>query len=318
ILLTYECDSSAIFDWNFKPRTYLITTNSSSQFPLTYEDMPLVWLVNKKEIIHDKRAVAPFYSTPWRPLPGHHYEIEAGLISRGFISSTIMRDIALNTDPEYTYISLYPITTLVTTPLTNATITTARLRLTMRSGLNYIQDREPFNKLNSNKEYPLVEAWADSRACGFIEDYRSGTILDVLGSVGGLFAILQTIHVLLFGRPLLWGHSGTKLINPFGLVGAFDAKDFSHRLRETYGRELTKDNPDPIKTATFLRDFVIDFGPFTMEPRQDQEPRALRPTTSRHETLNSTVPLMSVIRGNTMGDVLEREDNATLSPSRDL
>ncbi|KDN48400.1 hypothetical protein RSAG8_02992, partial [Rhizoctonia solani AG-8 WAC10335] len=315
IILSYACNYSTTLDWDFKPYTYLITANSSSQSTLTYEDMPLVWLANKKEIIDNKGELPPFYSTPWRPLPGHHSELEAGLVSRGFISSPIMRDLVLNADPEYTYISLYPIANLAATPLANSTVATARLHLTMKPSLNYLRDREPFNKVNSREQYPLVEAWVDSRTCDFIEDYRTGTILDVLGSVGGLFAILQTIHILLFGRPLLWGLSGTKMINPFGFVGAFDTKDFSRRLHETYGREPTKDNPDPIQTAAFLRDFVIDFGPLTTEASQDRNPTALRPATDRQGTLNSMVPLMPVRRGNTMEYESEHETNINSSPS---
>ncbi|KAH7332742.1 hypothetical protein B0J17DRAFT_677388 [Rhizoctonia solani] len=288
-LLSYACNSSIEFKWDFKPISYRITATSSSQSTLMYEDMPIVWLANKKEITLDKRVVPPFYSTPWRPLPGHHSEIEAGLVSRGFISSSIMRDLVLNRDPEYTYISLYPIVTLAATPLSNATITTARLHLTMQPGLNYLRNRESFDKVNSNKAYPLIESWADERACDFIEDYRSGTILDVLGSVGGLFAILQTLHVLLFGRPLLWGLSGAKLITPFGLVGAFDTEDFHRRLRETYGREPTKDNPDPIQTAAFLRDFVIDMGPLAVGAKQNQEPAELQIAVDRRGTLDNMV-----------------------------
>ncbi|CAE6481547.1 unnamed protein product [Rhizoctonia solani] len=306
-LLSYACNSSVRFDWNFKPLSYLITANSSSQSPLKYEDMPLVWLSNKKEITLDKKVVPPFYSTPWRPLPGHHSEIEAGLVSRGFMSSSMVRDLVLNKDPEYTYISLYPIVTLAATPLSNPTITTARLHLTMRPGLNHLRDRESFDKVNSNEEYPLVESWADGRACDFIEDYRSGTILDVLGSVGGLFAILQTLHILLFGRPLLWGLSGAKLINPFGIVGAFDTEDFNRRVREVYGREPTKDNPDTIQTAAFLRDFVIDMGPLATEEKQNQEPVALQSTVDRQGTPINTVPLMSVDRMNRVEHVLEDE-----------
>jgi hypothetical protein len=44
--------------------------------------------------------------------------------------------------------------------------------------------------------------------CDVVEDFRTGTIFDALGSIGGLFALLQSIHILLFGRPLLWGITG--------------------------------------------------------------------------------------------------------------
>jgi hypothetical protein len=45
--------------------------------------------------------------------------------------------------------------------------------------------------------------------CDVIEDFRASTFFDALGSIGGLFALLQSIHVMLLGRPLLWGITGT-------------------------------------------------------------------------------------------------------------
>ncbi|CAE6474459.1 unnamed protein product [Rhizoctonia solani] len=277
-LLSYTCNHSIVFDFGFKPYTYLITTKSLNQSFLTYEDMPLIWLANEKEIIPGERALSPFYSTPWRSPPGYNSELEAGLVSRGFITSPIMRDLVLNTDPQYSYISLYPITNLGTTPLTNSTTATASIHITMKPGLNYLRDREPFKKVNSQEPYSLNDGWVDFKTCDFIEDYRSGTVLDVLGSVGG-----------------------TKLINPFGLVGAFDTSDFSRRLHENYGREPTKDNPDPIQTAAFLRDFVIDFGPLATgaSASQSQESSTLRPASDRQGTMNSMVPLLPVQRMNT-------------------
>jgi hypothetical protein len=44
--------------------------------------------------------------------------------------------------------------------------------------------------------------------CEVVEDYRSSTAFDALGSIGGLLAILQGLHLLLFGRPLFWGITG--------------------------------------------------------------------------------------------------------------
>lgn len=49
--------------------------------------------------------------------------------------------------------------------------------------------------------------------CQVIEDYRSSSALDVLGSIGGLLALLQGIHVFLFGRPLFWGLLGKHFIH---------------------------------------------------------------------------------------------------------
>ncbi|KAF8604654.1 hypothetical protein BDV93DRAFT_94450 [Ceratobasidium sp. AG-I] len=108
--------------------------------------------------------------------------------------------------------------------------------------------------------------------CDFIEDYRSSTIFDALGSVGGLLAILQGVHILLFGRPMFWGIAGTKLISPFGIFGGCRSRAFKNRLRERYHHRTTGENGQPmdepmdaIRINAFLRDFVIDFGPAEIE-----------------------------------------------------
>ncbi|CEL57228.1 hypothetical protein RSOLAG1IB_08440 [Rhizoctonia solani AG-1 IB] len=105
--------------------------------------------------------------------------------------------------------------------------------------------------------------------CDYIEDYRSGSVLDVIGSVGGLFALLHAAHVLLFGRPLLWGLTGAKLITPFGLLGALSSAGFQRRLKEHYHRQPTEDDPEPLRIGAFLRDFVIDFGPANIKLEQE-------------------------------------------------
>ncbi|KAH7320351.1 hypothetical protein B0J17DRAFT_685795 [Rhizoctonia solani] len=101
--------------------------------------------------------------------------------------------------------------------------------------------------------------------CDFIEDYRSGSILDVIGSIGGLFVLLQTLHVVLFGRPLLWGLTGAKLITPFGLLGKLSSRGFKRRLREEY-HTIAEDGTELIQIVKFLRDFVMDFGPADLNP----------------------------------------------------
>lgn len=88
-----------------------------------------------------------------------------------------------------------------TSLLSNATVATATLRVTLKPGFNYLRSQKAFwDSQQTERSY--------FDTCDFVEDYRSSTVFDVLGSVGGLFAILQAIHVLLFGRPMLWGLTG--------------------------------------------------------------------------------------------------------------
>lgn len=44
--------------------------------------------------------------------------------------------------------------------------------------------------------------------CDYVEDYRTNTVFDVIGSIGGLFALLQSLHIVLFGQAMLWGLTG--------------------------------------------------------------------------------------------------------------
>ncbi|KAG8711668.1 hypothetical protein FRC09_020480 [Ceratobasidium sp. 395] len=92
--------------------------------------------------------------------------------------------------------------------------------------------------------------------CALIEDYRSSTIFDAIGSIGGLLALLQGLHILLFGRPLFWGFAG-------------------QRLRERYHRQptggQTDDPSERFRMNTFLRDFVVNLGPADVDNEEDIE-----------------------------------------------
>ncbi|KAG8711666.1 hypothetical protein FRC09_020478 [Ceratobasidium sp. 395] len=111
--------------------------------------------------------------------------------------------------------------------------------------------------------------------CAFVEDYRTGTIFDAIGSIGGLLALLQGVHILLFGRPLFWGFAGAKLISSFGVFGRCHSRGFRRRLRERYHRQPTSgqagDPLDTIRMEAFLRDFVIDLGPADVDSEEDIE-----------------------------------------------
>ncbi|EUC53999.1 deuterolysin metalloprotease (M35) family containing protein, putative, partial [Rhizoctonia solani AG-3 Rhs1AP] len=169
-----------------------------------------------------------------------------------------MKEVILNTEPDYDRLSLYPIVPLSVVPLnaSNTAIASATIHTSLAPGLMYLQTQANPQDFSA----PLYNV------CDFVDDYRSGSVLDVIGSVGGLFALLQTMHVLLFGRPLLWGLTGAKLITPFGLLGACGSRGFKQRLREEYHTTSPEDGTESIQIVKFLRDFVIDFGPADLDP----------------------------------------------------
>ncbi|KAF8760386.1 hypothetical protein RHS01_01343 [Rhizoctonia solani] len=126
--------------------------------------------------------------------------------------------------------------------------------------------------------------------CKFTEEYRATSSFDLLASIGGLLALLQGIHVLVFGRPLFWGMFGAKLITPFGLAGKLATQAFRERLQQQYHRraepqDSTKTTQElgteesgsrvEIDMTRFLLDYVIDMGPASLpsppQEKQDSE-----------------------------------------------
>lgn len=109
-------------------------------------------------------------------------------------------------------IQLHPtlVATSVTSALPNntspslAAVATVLLRTSLEFRFTYLRDQDSYRDMQK-------QMGAGIQTCDFIKDVRSTNVLDVLGSVGGLFAILQSAHVILFGRPLLWGLTGSKV-----------------------------------------------------------------------------------------------------------
>ncbi|QRV74942.1 deuterolysin metalloprotease (M35) family containing protein [Ceratobasidium sp. AG-Ba] len=145
--------------------------------------------------------------------------------------------------------------------LQNNGIASAELSLSFEHSSAYLTTR--------GEEGPYTSP-SGSLACTIIEDYRSNTVFDAVGSIGGFLALVQGLHILLFGRPLFWGILGSRLINPLGLCGMCHSKSFRRRLREKYRYQpsdtgtpgsVTKDPIETIRVGAFLNDFVVEFGP---------------------------------------------------------
>ncbi|CAE6472156.1 unnamed protein product, partial [Rhizoctonia solani] len=193
---------------------FRIEVSSPSGSTLTDDGMPQIWLSNRNEegqevsLDQYKKSAVRVYSPVWRLRPGFHVEAKAKLITRRFISSSFFRDTVLHSDSKYTQRSLYPIFEIGRSALVdsmgnlNFTRATATIHATLDPGFeNYYRSQEDFWRLQKR-------LFDSPKMCDYIEDYRSGSVLDVLGSVGGLFALLYAAHVLIFRRPLLWGLTG--------------------------------------------------------------------------------------------------------------
>ncbi|CAE6504893.1 unnamed protein product, partial [Rhizoctonia solani] len=180
-------------NYNLKPEAFvdgihITVTNQllGNASALAPNQVPFVWLFNLEEypVRHNltARNDVRTYLPPWRPRRGFHIEAEAKLITRRFIKSSIMRDIILSAEPVYRPLSLYPIVELSSNAL-NATSSstelirfsraTATIRTSLNPGLMYFR---------TQAENQLLDPMVRPEACDFIDDYRSGTVLDVVGS----------------------------------------------------------------------------------------------------------------------------------------
>ncbi|KAG9087014.1 hypothetical protein FRC07_012933 [Ceratobasidium sp. 392] len=126
--------------------------------------------------------------------------------------------------------------------------------------------------------------------CEVIEEYRDSSAFDILGSIGGLLALVQGIYMWLVGRPLLWGLTGAKPVSPFGLLGTFSLPGFRKKLREHYripGSNLNNEThlqygeEDRMRMTAFLLDYVIDMGPAGIPEHYRNELVTRRPQTSQ-------------------------------------
>ncbi|KAG8692256.1 hypothetical protein FRC09_011357 [Ceratobasidium sp. 395] len=266
-----ELDIEPLVDTYFSDATYAITIRSTNGTSLDVVRLPSIWFANFADTYRDTSppdeqdfmsSVVPWLAPPWKMIGGTHIEGSLGLVERRFITSSVFRDIVASLKPTYSSASLFTTTTIDTTPSSDNFTSSALLTPSLVSALSYLNSPSDFLRIkNGFSSMPLV--------CAFIEDYRASTIFDAIGSIGGLLAILQGVHIMLFGRPMFWGLAGTKLISPFGLFGSCHSRGFRRRLRERYHRQSTKGQTDEaveaIRINAFLRDFVIDFGPANVD-----------------------------------------------------
>ncbi|KAG8711669.1 hypothetical protein FRC09_020481 [Ceratobasidium sp. 395] len=283
----------------FSEATYTITIRSTNGTSLDAVQLPSIWFANFADTYRDTSvsnrqdfmsSVAPWLIPPWEMIGGMHVQGTVSIVERRFITFSVFRDIVPSLKPTYRSASLFTITTTNTAPSPDNFTSSASLRSSQVSTLSYLNSPSGFmaSKLKSSSMPPV---------CAFIEDYRSSTIFDAIGSIGGLLAVLQGAHILLFGRPLFWGLTGkspitlrywgtdmkvgAKLITPFGLFGGCHSRGFQRRLRDRYHRQPTAgqagDAAEAIRIHAFLRDFVIDFGPADVENQVIESGRNMEP-----------------------------------------
>ncbi|ELU36322.1 hypothetical protein AG1IA_09648 [Rhizoctonia solani AG-1 IA] len=107
------------------------------------------------------------YLSPWELCRGSHIEVEAKLVTRKLITSLIWRDIILSSDP--------PVDLLVKQVQVYLCLFSRAFHTT-----HHTQQQAPYDSLED-----------DANICDYIEDYRSGSVLDVVGSVDHCYGVSQ-------------------------------------------------------------------------------------------------------------------------------
>lgn len=239
--------------------------HSNNGTPLDALDLPQFWLTlgSAQDLEQDRfnitqiRALTPWLVPSWQLAAGIHLRTEIGMAKRNFIDSPFLRDTLGGMKPKYRSVTLFPITQLQSSPLINTSFASGTLSPSKRAQFTTANNLQSIQKSRSSpSSLPQV--------CEVIEDYRASTAFDALSSIGGLLALLQGIHILLFGRPMFWGIFGAKLISPFGLLGRWSSPGFRRRLREHYAvptQEAEDGGQDTMRLYAFLRDYIVDFGP---------------------------------------------------------
>ncbi|KAG8705097.1 hypothetical protein FRC08_001845 [Ceratobasidium sp. 394] len=245
---------------------------------------PSLWLLALppgKNFIEDDSRInsVPYLTSAIQPSPDQHIITNVTMAIRRFIVSSGIKDAITGSKPSYRDIIFYPWTASATSPVnsTSSICTAFGARNSSTVACGSIQLRNKI-RLPAVTETQLKEN-EQGPYCQVTEDYRESSAFDVLGSIGGLLALLQGIHMFLFGRPLFWGIFGAKLLSPFGLVGRFADRSFRQRLQEHYhARDIQANQVDihdassTIRMNRFLLDYVLDMGPAAVPSSPERRP----------------------------------------------
>ncbi|CAE6470403.1 unnamed protein product [Rhizoctonia solani] len=242
---------------------------------------PGFWLgENLSDAMNEK--VIPHLTLPVRPKFGSYTVSITRFSLRRFIVSSPLSDAITGSDPRYNEKFFFPSSLLRREPM-RKNETNISSDATMRAtGLIY---RPSFLDASEQTPYSSFKLGDESleSLCEVTEEYRITNMFDILASIGGLLALLQGLHILLFGRPLFWGLFGAKIIAPFGLMGSLATKGFRERLQERYHYPLKPHSPNmnipdqgdgsgtavSVDMTQFLLDYVIDMGPASIQSNEE-------------------------------------------------
>ncbi|QRW23184.1 hypothetical protein RhiXN_08220 [Rhizoctonia solani] len=281
--------------------------------PISSESDTLsIWMADPSISNTTKEIVmAPYLTDPIIPEFGWHTVYKTRYAKRRYIISSPLIDSVTGSDPWSLVAQTYN-----TTFFFPASILTKKpVRVTDSSGVlstelvaTGVIDEPTF--LESSEKL-AISGFKPGQVpvdylCEITEDYRVTSTFDLFASIGGLLALLQGIHILLFGRPLFWGIFGAKAITPFGVMGNLATKSFKKRLQEQYhlpqqgtqanlgrlqgGSQSCNRAGMDIDMTQFLLDFVIDMGPASV-PEHEEEDKHCSSNSENGEGGVECVPL---------------------------
>ncbi|ELU45969.1 hypothetical protein AG1IA_00001 [Rhizoctonia solani AG-1 IA] len=277
-------------------RTQMLNPSSGRHILLS-DHTPSIWLgVNVAPWDFELHGLMmPYLTNPILPEFGWNTVYETHIARRRYIVSSPLMDSITGADPVSTgvtnnaadaYLNDYVWLRHISLPLFTLLVSSTEL---VATGLIYLP------VFLESSEKLAVSGFKPGQAprkylCKVTEDYRVTSTFDVFASIGGLLALLQGVHILLFGRPLFWGIFGAKAITPFGIMGSLATKSFKKRLQERYHipRQGTRVNSEQfqggsqsrnragvdIDMTQFLLDYVIDMGPASVPEHEEDKHRS--------------------------------------------
>ncbi|QRW23189.1 hypothetical protein RhiXN_08225 [Rhizoctonia solani] len=234
--------------------------------------------------------LTPYLSMPMKPELGWHTVFETHFAQRKFIVSSPLWDAIMGADPAYDTTLFFPESRHTREPNQSSNFTNKVTGVVQSPQYLDASPETPRDLLKPGLRGP-------SDLCDVVEEYRVTSSFDILASIGGLLALLQGIHMFIFGRPLFWGMfgkchlkkrgsithnttSGAKIISPFGFIGQFATKGFKKRLYEKYYTSSQPGSEVPLAPncgqtqihldmTQFLLDYVVDMGPASAPNQED-------------------------------------------------
>ncbi|KZP24966.1 hypothetical protein FIBSPDRAFT_950668 [Athelia psychrophila] len=128
------------------------------------------------------------------------------------------------------------------------------------------------------------------------------SVVHVLSNLGGLFAFVEAVFALIFGRTIMAIIFGTRAISPFGLLGIVTRNRFKKLIHEQYPR--IQEDIERGGMAAYVSEVAIDAGLMDMPPVTGRTTTSPSSHTG-HEAEGEDAISMSHLRGRSSGNHLQ-------------